>query len=130
MKTNPPLPKGQREIDSFPRFGLIPFATRFPAVVGAATLRIGGDVKTPVEVGTSVKHLERIEFWRSDAAYRPIWFRFMDHPRARVAHEERGRWVPGWVLRYLYRPLIRPTAAHFERAMREYESRANRQGAP
>ena len=30
----------------------------------------------------------------------------MGHPRARVALEERGRWVPGWLLRYLYRPLF------------------------
>jgi hypothetical protein len=28
--------------------------------------------------------------------------------------------VPGWLLRYLYRPLIRPTAARFERAMQQY----------
>ncbi len=230
----PPLPKGQREIGHFPRFGLIPFATRFPAVTSSATVRIGGDVKTAAEVGRelqdlprveqgsdfhcvttwtrtglrwggvrfsdfyerlvlplagpppdaqfvvirgqdgartslpledllapevlladrldgqplsiahgaplrlvapahygykSVKHVDRIEFWRSDAAYRPIGFRFMVHPRARVAHEERGQWVPGWVLRYLYRPLIRPTAAHFEWAMREYLGRANRRAA-
>ena len=50
----------------------------------------------------------------------------MDHPRARVGHEERGRWIPGVVLRYLYRPLIGPTAVYFERAMQEYLSRANR----
>ena len=53
----------------------------------------------------------------------------MSHPRGRVVHEERGRWVPGFVLRYLYRPLIRSTAAHFEQAMREYLARAAGQGA-
>ncbi|HST59920.1 MAG TPA: molybdopterin-dependent oxidoreductase, partial [Longimicrobium sp.] len=68
----------------------------------------------------SVKHLHRIEFWRSDADYRPFGLRFMVHPRARVALEERGQWVPGWLLRHLYRPLIRPTATRFDRAMREY----------
>ncbi len=67
----------------------------------------------------SVKHLDRIELWRSDASYRPFGWRFMVHPRARVAYEERGRWVPGWLLRRLYRPLIRPTAARFERAMQQ-----------
>ena len=41
----------------------------------------------------------------------------MVHPRARVAGEERGQWIPGWLLRYLYRPLIRPTAARFARAL-------------
>jgi len=29
----------------------------------------------------------------------------MAHPRARVAAEERGQWFPGWLLRYLCRPL-------------------------
>jgi hypothetical protein len=41
----------------------------------------------------------------------------MDHPRARVAMEERGRIFPGWVLRYLYRPLIGPTVKRFQRAL-------------
>ena len=68
----------------------------------------------------SVKHINRIEFWRSSANYRPVGFRFMVHPRARVAYEERGQWIPGWVLRYLYRPLIRPTASRFQRAMQQY----------
>ena len=67
----------------------------------------------------SVKHVDQIGFWRSDARYRPVGFRFMAHPRARVAEEERGQWLPGWLLRYLYRPLIRPTAARFERALRQ-----------
>ena len=38
----------------------------------------------------SVKHLHRIEFWRSSEHYRPYGLRFMVHPRARVAFEERG----------------------------------------
>jgi DMSO/TMAO reductase YedYZ molybdopterin-dependent catalytic subunit len=69
----------------------------------------------------SVKHLHRIEFWRSDEHYRPYGLRFMVHPRARVAFEERGQWVPGWLLRHLYRPLIGMTVARFERGMRERE---------
>ncbi len=76
----------------------------------------------------SVKHLSRIEFWRSSASYRPFGPRFMVHPRARVAREERGQWFPGWLLRYLYRPLIRPTAARFERAMRQYLDSRSEQG--
>jgi DMSO/TMAO reductase YedYZ molybdopterin-dependent catalytic subunit len=63
----------------------------------------------------SVKHIKSVEFRCSDAGYRPIGFRFMSHPRARVAEEERGQWLPGWLLRYLYRPLVRPTIARFER---------------
>lgn len=229
MRTNPPLPPGQRESDSFPRFGLTPFAVRFPTEIETVRLQIAGDVETFVEVGKdlalvgrveqvsdfhcvttwtrralhwsgirfsdfyeqivvpragpspearfvvlrgqdgartslpledllapdvlladrlngeplpiehgaplrlvapahygykSVKHVNRIEFWRSGAHYRPTGLRFMVHPRARVAYEERGQWVPGWILRYLYRPMIRATAARFERAMRVHlESR-------
>lgn len=67
----------------------------------------------------SIKHLDRIEFRRSNAGYRPSGFRFMEHPRARVALEERGRWLPNWLLRVLYRPMIAPTVARFERALRE-----------
>jgi DMSO/TMAO reductase YedYZ molybdopterin-dependent catalytic subunit len=219
------LPPGQREIEIFPRFGLTPFAVRFPKVLGTAQIQIAGDVRTPVAVGIehervprveqrsdfhcvttwtrrglqwggirfadfyqqvvvplagpsadatfvvlrgqdgartslpledllapdvlladrlegqplsiahgaplrlvapghyaykSVKHLDRIELRRSDAGYKPVGFRFMVHPRARVAHEERGQWVPGWLLRYLYRPLIHPTVSRFERALEKH----------
>ncbi len=233
MTTNATLPPGQREIAGFPRFGLTPFARRFPTEVGTAKIRIAGDVGTPVEIGDelerirrveqcsdfhcvttwtcrglqwrgirfsdfyhqlviplasplsdaafvvlrgqdgahsslpledllapdvllaehlngqplciahgaplrlvapahygykSVKHINRIEFWRSSANYRPVGFRFMAHPRARVAKEERGQWVPGWILRYLYRPLIRPTALRFEQALQEYLASPGRNG--
>lgn len=225
MRSKSPMPPGQREIDNFPRFGLTPFAVRFPKDIEAARIQIGGDVETSVEVDLelediarteqcsdfhcvttwthsalqwggirfsdfyqqvvvpragpspdatfvvlrgqdgassslpledllapdvlladrlngqpltiehgaplrlvapahygykSVKHLNRIEFWRSSANYRPVGFRFMDHPRARVAREERGQWVPGWVLRFLYRPLVRPTALRFERTLQQH----------
>lgn len=225
MGTNGILPPGQREIESFPRFGLTPFAVRFPRELGAPQIQVGGDVRTPVAVGSelariarveqcsdfhcvttwtrralrwsgfrfsdfyqqivvplagapedatfvvlrgqdgarsslpledllapdvlladhlngqplsiahgaplrlvapghygykSIKHLHRIELWRSSASYRTVGFRFMDHPRARVAHEERGQWIPGWVLRHLYRPLIRPTVLRFEKALQKH----------
>ena len=225
MKTNRALPPGQREINNFPRFGLTPFAKRFPENMGEAKILIGGDVQTSVQVGSelerlprveqcsdfhcvttwtrrglqwggtrftdfyqqivvplagasadatfvvlkgqdgartsmplddllspdvlladrldgqplsiahgaplrlvapahygykSVKHLNRIDFWRSEANYRPFGLRFMVHPRARVALEERGQWVPGWLLRYLYRPLIGPTVSRFELEMQQH----------
>jgi len=72
----------------------------------------------------SVKHICSIEFLCSDKDYQPIGFRFMSHPRARVAYEERGQWVPGWVLRLLYRPLIKPTIARFERFDRSAAARS------
>ncbi len=63
----------------------------------------------------SVKYLSSIQFCNDYRHFRPSAFRFMDHPRARVHLEERGQWVPGLVLRYLYRPLVRPTIRYFDR---------------
>ncbi len=40
------------------------------------------------------------------------------HPRGRVALEERGRGLPGWVYRFLYRALFRPTLWAYRRAAR------------
>lgn len=57
----------------------------------------------------SVKHLKGIEFWSS---FKP-GPGLLEHPRARVALEERGRGVPGKLLRYVYRPLITSTARRF-----------------
>ncbi len=64
----------------------------------------------------NLKHLNRLSFHVENPGYRPSGFRFMEHPRARVAHEERGQFFPGWLLRHAYRPLIRPTIKLFERA--------------
>ena len=54
----------------------------------------------------SAKHLQRIEFWRDDSHYTFPGPGFMSHPRARVALQERGRYLPGWFYRALYRPII------------------------
>lgn len=75
-----------------------------------------------------VKHLNRIEFWRGSANYRPFGLRFMVHPRARVAFEERGQWVSGWIHRFAYRPLIDATASRFERTIRRYLETRGRDG--
>ena len=219
------LPPGQVETRDFPRFGLTPFAPRFPSELGAVRIRIGGEVAAPLEISQelgpldyvtqrsdfhcvttwtckgiewsgvrfadffrelvqplarpdasattvvlraqdgarvimlledlmapdvlladrmdgeplsiahgaplrliapahygykNIKHLNRIDFFRSDADYRPFGWRFMEHPRARVALEERGRWFPGWLLRYLYRPLINPTVKRFDKALKAH----------
>ncbi|PCJ56131.1 MAG: hypothetical protein COA73_12865 [Candidatus Hydrogenedentota bacterium] len=69
----------------------------------------------------NIKHLDRIEI-RSDGNLDiSSGFRFMSHPRARVAHEERGTGVPGWMLRILYRPLVKPTIRRFQKAMTSYD---------
>ena len=67
----------------------------------------------------SAKHLKAIELWRDENKFRGPTLRFMVHPRARVALEERGIGIPGWLLRVLYRPLVKPTIRQFERAMQE-----------
>jgi DMSO/TMAO reductase YedYZ molybdopterin-dependent catalytic subunit len=67
-------------------------------------------VVAPAHYGyKSVKHLTKIELRRDEPLYRSFIPRIMQHPRARIAYEERGRYLPGWVFRYLYRPLIAPT---------------------
>ncbi|MEY4563514.1 MAG: hypothetical protein RLZZ618_2791 [Pseudomonadota bacterium] len=68
----------------------------------------------------SVKHLARLELWTHQPKLRAAALAFMDHPRARVAFEERGRWIPGWVLRRLYRPLIGKTVLLFQRAAKAH----------
>jgi DMSO/TMAO reductase YedYZ molybdopterin-dependent catalytic subunit len=224
---NRPWPAGQREITSFPRFGLLQFARRFPAETSRRELKVVGDVTNELVVADvldglprveqvsdfhcvttwsrrglrwggvrfsdfyeqviapqarpladartfilrgqdgarttmlledllapdvliatmldgvplsiehgapmrliapahyaykSVKHLSRIEIRTDESKFRPAAFRFMDHPRARVASEERGRGLPGWLLRFLYRPLVRPTMRYFARAMAEHKN--------
>jgi len=61
------------------------------------------------------KHVCGIEFladFRRGYAERQT----LAHPRGRVALEERGRFLPGSVYRYLYRALIPMTLASYERA--------------
>jgi DMSO/TMAO reductase YedYZ molybdopterin-dependent catalytic subunit len=71
----------------------------------------------------NVKHLQRIELRESREGYRPLGPAFMSHERGRVALEERGHHLPGWLLRHLFRPFIGPTVATFARALRERERR-------
>lgn len=70
----------------------------------------------------NLKHLKKIEFHSELPVIKRGIRAFLDHPRARVNKEERGRWVPGWILRYLYRLLINGTVKDFESAMQEYRN--------
>jgi DMSO/TMAO reductase YedYZ molybdopterin-dependent catalytic subunit len=70
----------------------------------------------------NLKHLARIEFYSTMPDLKRGISAFLDHPRARVRQEERGRWISGWILRYLYRPLISGTEKKFRKAMEKYES--------
>lgn len=64
----------------------------------------------------SAKHLDRIELRSDEDGYRPLLPRLLDHPRARVALEERGQFVPGWLLRYFFRPFIGPIIRNIKQA--------------
>lgn len=68
----------------------------------------------------NAKHINAIEFWRDDRHYRPAGLSFMDHPRARVEYEERGKIFPGWFLRRLYRPLIHRAQRKFKTALDDH----------
>lgn len=56
----------------------------------------------------NVKHLKAIELWRDPSEHRfpKPYPALMEHPRGRVALEERGAGVPAWILRPVYRALI------------------------
>lgn len=71
---NATLPPGQYEIEHFPRFGLTPFAVRFPTTTGTATIQIAGDVNTPVEVSAELTSIFRVE-QRSDFHCVTTWTR-------------------------------------------------------
>lgn len=71
----------------------------------------------------NVKHLCAVEFWRDRHNYTfPFPYpSFMDHPRARVAYEERGRVFPSLWLRYVYRVLIPWARSTSRRALDKYQ---------
>lgn len=66
----------------------------------------------------NIKHLEAIEFWRDRRNYRYPAPSFLDHPRARVDHEERAVGLPHWLMRWIYR-LIIPSTRWVSRMMLE-----------
>jgi len=68
----------------------------------------------------NLKHLKRIEFYTEKKKVKQGILGFMDHPRARVAYEERAVGGPGWFFRFLYRPLVKSTAKQFDKAMKKY----------
>jgi DMSO/TMAO reductase YedYZ molybdopterin-dependent catalytic subunit len=62
----------------------------------------------------SVKHLARIEP-RQTFRPGPADRQTRAHPRGRVALEERGRGLPGWMYRPIYRALFPPTLWYYRR---------------
>lgn len=75
------------------------------------TIEHGAPVRliAPAHYGyKNAKHLAGIELRIDAARYRPLLPALLDHPRARVALEERGQFLPGWLLRWMFRPFIKP----------------------
>ncbi len=59
----------------------------------------------------NTKHLCRIEFHTAEPPVPDRWSPLASHPRARVWHEERHRYLPGRLVRPVYRALIAPIRA-------------------
>ena len=73
----------------------------------------------------NVKHIAAIEFWRDRRNYRfPFPYpQLMDHPRGRVAFEERARYLPMWLIRFVYRALMPGARRKMRKALAAYHSR-------
>ncbi|HRD96110.1 MAG TPA: molybdopterin-dependent oxidoreductase [Rubrivivax sp.] len=70
----------------------------------------------PAQYGyKSVKHMDSLGLWDTHPRSQLPALAFMDHLRARVDREERGRWLPAWLLRQVYRPLIPWNVKRFSR---------------
>lgn len=69
----------------------------------------------------SLKHLARIECHAQAPRLKQGLLAFLDHPRARVAQEERARGVPGWATRHLFKPVIERTARQFRQALERHQ---------
>jgi DMSO/TMAO reductase YedYZ molybdopterin-dependent catalytic subunit len=95
---------------------------------GPLTIAHGAPIRlvAPAHYGyKNLKHLRSVEFWRDAREYRFVGPKFMDHPRARVALEERGRGVPAWILRRTYPVLIPPVRWLFRVALERHDARSS-----
>lgn len=73
----------------------------------------------------NLKHIKRIEFYAEKQSIKQGIPSFMDHPRARVAYEERAKKGPGIFFRWLYKFGIQNTIRDFEKATAVYKSKLN-----
>jgi len=71
----------------------------------------------------SLKHINRIEFYAEKQIVKQGYLSFMDHPRARVAREERASKGPGILFRWLYKFGIKGTIREFDKAIEEYRAK-------
>jgi len=92
------------------------------------TLEHGAPVRSvaPDHYGyKNLKHIKRIEFYTEKQKVKQGYLSFMDHPRARVAFEERASTGPSIFFRYLYRIGIKGTIRDFEKATEAYREKQN-----
>ncbi len=81
-------------------------------------------IVTPDHYGyKNVKHINRIEFYKEEQKIKQGYLNFMDHPRARVAQEERAKKGPQTFFRWLYKFGIQGTIRDFEKATEEYRAK-------
>ena len=71
----------------------------------------------------NLKHIKRIEFYTEKQMVKQGYLSFMDHPRARVAQEERASRGPGIFFRWLYKLSIKGTIRDFEKATAAYRAK-------
>ncbi len=73
----------------------------------------------------NAKHIDVIELWTDSRHYNfPFPYpNLMDHPRGRVAFEERARFLPPWLIRPLYRALIPWARYKMRKALEAYNAR-------
>ena len=71
----------------------------------------------------NLKHIKRIEFYTEKQIVKQGYLSFMDHPRARVAFEERASTGPSILFRWLYKFGIKGTIRDFEKATAEHRAR-------
>ncbi len=76
----------------------------------------------------NVKHIAAIEFWHDKRNYRfPFPYpQLMDHPRGRVAFEERARYLPIWLIRIVYRALMPGARRKMRKALEAYRARSGK----
>ena len=71
----------------------------------------------------NLKHIKRMEFYTEKKIVKQGYLSFMDHPRARVALEERASKGPGIIFRWLYKFGIKGTIRDFKKATAAHRSK-------
>ncbi len=71
----------------------------------------------------NIKHINHIAFYTEKQRVKKGLLNFMDHPRARVAYEERVSKGPNIIFRWLYKFTIKNTIKTFEKSAAAYRAK-------